>query len=313
MKDHASHRFTLVFVHRNGLERLLNVLESAEAAIDASLDEIIVVDNHSTDHSIEQMAARFPRVKIIQNHCNAGYARACNQGIAAGQGEFFLLCNNDIQLPRNILTQFAEDFSRYPRAGLIAAQLIKPDGSFCRPGGQAPGFLSELGLKPSRDYDFPKDVPSEIGAAVGACMGVRRSAIADAGGLDEDFFFYFEETEWCVRLARKKWAVLFEPRVQISHVGSASASAYFKGARIEFFRSRMLYWQKTLPRWQVLVLYAWQLPNFVLEVSFYSVMTLLTLGLSLKMRNKLLDRLVTISWLMRGRPKQWGLPDKCSQ
>jgi len=304
-------RFTVVVVHRNGAERLLEVLDSIAAAIDPARDEIIVVDNHSTDDSLAQAAERHPQICIIRNPCNAGYARACNQGIREGRGEYILLCNNDLRLPPHILEQFAADFGDYPHAGLIGGQLLGPDGALSRSAGPASDLFSELGLRSGRRLEFSGDAPIQVGAVVGACMAVRRAAIAQAGALDEDFFFYYEEAEWCVRLARHGWAVMLDPRIRITHVGGASTRPYYYGSRVEFFRSRLLYWHKTLPSPAVWLLFCWRIPRLLLDAVFYLAATLLTLGLSRKLKYKFLDKAIVLAWLVAGRPSGWGLPDKC--
>ncbi len=303
-------RSSVVVVHRNGERRLLDFLASASRVVDPGTDEIVVVDNHSTDGSIERVRRDYPGVTVIVNACNAGYARACNQGIAASSGEFVLLCNNDIALPDGSLEQFLADFDEYPRAGLIGAQLLAPDGAPARSAGDAPGFLSELGFKSRRRPKFPHDRPVVVGAVVGACLAVRRAALVDAGGLDDEFFFYYEETEWCVRLARHGWQVLFEPRVRIPHCGGASSKSVFVSARVEFTRSRMLYWRKTMPPVAVPVLYLSVVLRMLLYLAVYSAATLLTLGRARKPKEKCLVNAALIAWLIRGKPDDWGLPDK---
>jgi len=303
----------MVVIHRNGAERLLAALKSIESAIDLSSDEIIIVDNHSTDDSLSQAIAAFPKTLIIQNECNAGYARACNQGIKLARGQFIVLCNNDLVLPSDIIMHLVADFRAHPTTGLFGGQLLKSDGKISRSGGPISGFLSEMGIRFYRKAVFIGNQPIKTGSIVGACMAVRREAIEQAGPLDEDFFFYYEESEWCVRLQQHGWSIMIDPRIRIMHIGGASTRAYFAGARIEFFRSRLLYWKKTLPVTANCILIAWHIPRLFLDFSIYALATALTLGLVTKFRHKLMDRGVLISWLLRGRPEAWGLPDKCQK
>lgn len=304
-------RFTVAVIHRNGAERLETALTSIEQAIDPARDEVIVVDNASTDGSLAPVLARHPGVQAIRNDCNAGYARACNQAMRTGRGEFFLLCNNDLTLPAEALARFAEDFRGFPRAGLIGPQLLGADGAPVRSSGPASTFLTELGFK-SRRRDTPKTAGiSAVETVVGACIAVRRAAVEEVGPLDEDFFFYYEEAEWCNRLVRRGWDVLLDPTVRVTHFGGGSTRAHHHAARVEFFRSRLLYWQKTMPRPLVLVLLSWHIPKMLLDVVFYSTVTVLTLGLPARSRAKLLERLLVLAWLLAGRPADWGLPDKC--
>jgi len=307
----ASLRFTVAVIHRNGAERLRETLRSIAQSTDPGCDEIIVVDNASTDDSLDAVLADYPQVRVIRNDCNGGYARACNQAMRTGQGEFFLLCNNDLSLPMDALVNFAEDFRRFPRAGLIGAQLLGANGAPVRSSGPASTFLTELGFKPKHRNAFDRADARVVDTVVGACMAVRRVAVEQAGPLDEDFFFYYEEAEWCVRLARQGWDVMLDPSVLVTHYGGGSTRAHHHGARVEFFRSRLLYWQKTMAMQFVLILWLWHLPKMILDVAFYLAATALTFGLSAKPREKLFDRMIVLAWLLVGRPDHWGLPDKC--
>ncbi len=307
-----SKRFSIVVVHRNGNQRLLNFLNSVKSAINIDQDEVIVVDNHSSDNSIENAQSKYPFIHVINNACNTGYAHACNQGIQKSCGEYILICNNDLELSPNILDQFITDFNQNPNAGLIGGQLLASDGSLSRSAGNATTFYTELGFKSKRKPTFDANQPNKVGAVVGACMAIRRETILDAGSLDDDFFFYYEETEWCLRIRRHGWDILFDPRIRITHTGGASTQSYFKAARIEFFRSRLLYWKKTLPTFNILILYLFHIPKLVFDSFIYLLLTTLTLGKNKKLKYKLTDKSLMLSWVLLGFPKSWGLPDKPS-
>jgi len=135
--------------------------------------------------------------------------------------------------------------------------------------------------------------------------------VNDIGMYDEDFYFYHEETEWCHRINNSKWKVMFAPEIKISHVGGGSTSDVFASSRIEFFRSRLIFWEKIFPKYQVLILYIWNIPKLILDLAFYLSVTIITLNLNIRLRKKLIDRVVVISWLLLGKPNSWGLPNKC--
>jgi len=130
---------------------------------------------------------------------------------------------------------------------------------------------------------------------------------------DEEFYFYHEETEWCIRVNKsKKWKVMFAPEIQISHVGGASTSSFFPESRIEFFRSRLIFWSKVFPKYKVLILYIWNIPKILVDLFFYLLLIIFTLGLVDKYRKKFYDRSLQTAWLLFGKPKSWGLPNKCN-
>lgn len=306
----TDHRFSIVVIHRNGEQRLLDFLTSAAAVIDPTQDEIIVVDNHSTDGSPNLALKRFPDISLITNDYNTGYASACNQGIRQSRGAYILLCNNDLLLPANILNQLLEDFATYPNAGLIGGQLLSPDGTPSRSAGDVTKFWSELGFKPKRKPVFDRYIPSKVEALYGACMAIRQSMLTDTGLLDEDFFFYYEETEWCFRIGQSGWDIVFDPKIAMVHTGGASTKGYSKEAAIELFRSRLLYWQKTMSVIERRILYLWHIPKLVFDALFYLMITAITFGKPHKPKQKLSVKTTMLFWLIKGKPDSWGLPDK---
>ncbi len=307
----AEVRFSLVIIHRNSWGMLRDALAAARQAVGGD-DEIILVDNGSRDDSIALTRSHFPEVKIIENGCNNGYARACNQGLAQARGEYVVFLNNDVILPDDALERFAEDFAQYPRAALIGGQLVGQDGRPQRSAGMAPHFWSELGLVRLRHPDVSGlATPIEVETLVGACMALRRAAIADVGPLDEDFFFYYEETEWCVRLRRHGWQVLVDPRIRVRHLKGASTRAVRREAQVEVLRSRLLYYRKTLPWALALPLTVWRIVRVIINASSHLILVLLTLGQVRSLREKFAIYLTQLAWLAAGCPSSWGLPDKC--
>ena len=121
----TSTRFTIAIIHRNGLNRLQKVLNSAIKNAN-DLDEILIIDNSSTDKSIKQIEQNkvYKNIIIIKNSCNTGYAYSCNQAMQIGKGECFLLCNNDIELPENCFNDFKKIFIKSPKSGIIGGQLF---------------------------------------------------------------------------------------------------------------------------------------------------------------------------------------------
>ncbi len=301
-------RFSIITIHRNGLNRLRTFLNSAQSVIDGNQDTITVVDNHSTDNSIDVLCKEFPGVKFIRNNFNMGYAYACNQGITDTDSEFILICNNDLILPNGALDQLKNDFDEHPQAGLIGGQLISEDGKKSTSAGKSTTLLTELGLKKHKKIQ-PKENITLVESVVGACMAVRRSVIDTAGMLDPEFFFYYEESEWCIRIRRHGWQILLDKRLEIIHTGGATTKSVFASARIEYHRSRLHFWKKVFPKHYYL-LHVWTTLKMVLSSVYYSAIYCLTFGQAKKVKWRLMNHLITLTWLAIGRPKDWGLPDK---
>lgn len=308
----AEVRFSIVIVHRNGTRMLLDALSALRQARGGGGDEVILVDNGSSDGSVAAVRAEFPDVRIVENGCNNGFARACNQGLRLARGRYVLILNNDAILPADALERFAEDFAAHPSAALIGGQLIGEDGRPQRSAGVAPSFLSELGLVRLRHPDVSEmNRPVEVQTLVGACMALRPAALAEAGPLDEDFFFYFEETEWCVRLRRHGWKVLVDPRIRIRHLKGGSTRQVRREAQVEALRSRLLYYRKTMPWALALPLSLWRILRLSFNTAAHLALVLLTLGLVPPLRGKLAIYSTQLAWLALGCPERWGLPDKC--
>ena len=308
-------RFSIIIIHRNNFERISSIVKSVIKYKQVN-DEIIVIDNNSSDDSIKRLEKIYSveEIKIIKNNCNAGYGFACNQGMHAARGQYFLLCNNDIELKSDTLEKFEMFLILDPHAGLIGPQMFSPTGQKMNSySSKTPGLMSQLDIigRPYRNRKIKKF--NQVSVLRGACLAVNREMTDELGIYDEDFYFYHEETEWCIRINKsKKWKVMFAPEIQISHIGGASTSSLFPESRIEFFRSRLIFWSKVFPKHKVLVLYLWNIPKIVLDFLFYFLITIITLGMVKKFKNKFIDRAVQIFWLVSGKPNSWGLPNKCN-
>ena len=302
-------RFSIIIVHRNGFNRLKSVIDSALKAFE-SCDEIIIVDNASTDNSISQISKIYPNIQIIKNKFNSGYGHAANQGINSGKGKYFLICNNDITLPLNIFKDLEELFLKEPRAGIISGQQTNLEGEIIRTSSKKPSLLSEFDGIGRIDHNKDPDKITDVGILRGACLGVKKEMIEEIGAYDEDFFFYFEDTEWCIRAHKNSWKVILHPKIKIPHIGGSSSSELYSKSRIEFYRSRIIFWKKIFPKPIVVLLYLWNIPKLCLDLIFYSLITLITFGQNARIRKKMIDRAVVLTWLLLGKPKKWGLPRK---
>jgi len=305
------YRFSLIIIHRNGYDRLKNTLESALKIIGPQ-DEIIVVDNFSNDKSILKIRKNkdFRIIKIIENSWNKGFGSAANIGMRSTMAKFFLICNNDIVLEKNTLEAFEKDFESYPNTGLISGQLKDLDGNCSRTCSNLPSFWSEFdGIAKITNYTQPKKI-SKVGVVRGACIAVNSRVVDEVGMYDEDFFFYSEDTEWSIRMNKKGYDVMFDPEIFTSHIGGSTTSEVYINSRVEFYKSRMILWDKIFSKPQVLILKLWNYPKLLLDMIFYFLAYLLSLGKIKKYWNKFLDRSVVILWFVLFKPKFLEIPRK---
>lgn len=304
-------RFTVIIPHRNGADLLLSALAALKAAWDPVRDRVIVVDNASTDDSVARLQAAHPDVQVIRNPCNNGFGRACNQALALAESAYALILNNDARLGPGTLDRFEAFFQSHPDAAILAPQLFGPKGEPQRSYGWHPDFVSETGLGRKRKARVEGTEPRPVETVVGACMAVRMQAVAACGGFDEDFFFYFEETEWCLRMQRAGWSVWLIPELKVVHGKGESTRPLRTAAQIEMLRSRLIYYRKAFGEPAATFLAAWRVLRLLLNTVISSIGVVATLGFSGGLRNKAGNYLKQSAWLLVGCPEHWGLPDKC--
>jgi len=305
------YRWSIIIVHRSGVDMLRNMVASALQAASEN-DEIIIVDNGSDDELVQELSESHRKIRVIRHNCNAGYGFCCNRAMEIAKGTFFLLCNNDVQIRKNTLDEFEEVFINAPDIGMVGPQMYSPDGKRMNSFGGYPTLYSQLdmiGRMPKRKIAHMTDV----GTIRGACLAVRESATQSVGLYDEDFYFYFEETEWCVRMRRNGWRVVGAPMIQVTHIGGASTKKVFSASRIEFFRARLLFWDKVFPRWKSMLIKAWNIPRLYIDWIFYFMLAAALAFKSERHNRKFTDRHVVISWFLTGKCDDKGLPGKCTQ
>ena len=251
---------SVVVVSYNCREPLRACLHSlAEERLRSPL-EVIVVDNHSNDDTGYAVASEFPWVRLIVNRTNAGFARAINVGVTFTTGEYVLLLNPDTVVPAGAIERLVDELARMPAVGMLGCKLVRPDGSFdhaCKRG--FPTVLSALyyfsGLA-GRFPDSPRfaqytaahlgiDETGPVDAINGAFMLVRRSAADEVGWLDERYWLWAEDLDWCHRFWERGWEVLYWPEVEVTHLKSASVGQH-RSLRLNFafHRSIWLFYKK---------------------------------------------------------------------
>lgn len=231
MKDPALSILIVNWNARAFLQQCLASLPHAELPLD-----VWVVDNDSSDGSAEMVRAEFPRVNLIASDKNLGFAAGNNLAARRARGRYFLLLNPDTQVPRGTLTELIRFAEEYTEAGAVGPELRNADGSH-----QRSCWRGEPGLKMAlADALYVWQIPflaSVIGAEyrvdelraaravdhlLGACMLIRRDAWAQVGALDEGYFLFLEETDWCVRARRAGWKIFYAPQVSVTHFGQES-------------------------------------------------------------------------------------------
>ncbi len=242
--------------------------------------EVIVVDNASSDGSVAMVEQEFPQVKLIANRENLGFTVGNNQGIAASQGRYILLLNPDTEVVGDALATMVEYMDEHPIVGVLGPQLLNPDGSIQSSRRRFPtmatAFLESTILQQwfpnnavlRRYYvlDRPDNDVQEVDWVTGACLMVRREAIEEVGMLDEGFFMYSEELDWCRRIKAQGWQIIYLPTAKVIHYGAQSSEQVKAFQHIQFQRSKIRYFRKHHSRWQAKILRLFILATYLYQL-----------------------------------------------
>jgi hypothetical protein len=234
----------------NGLDLLRACLESVYAGTKRVSFSVVVVDNASTEDIQGTVRREFPRVELIANTSNAGFARANNQALRlyAGKARYFLLLNPDTVVSPGAIHNAVRYMDERKDVGIAGCKLVLPDGTLdwpCKRAFITPSmfFYRALGL----DTRFPKSPRfgryqltyldenelHEVDSVVGAFLLIRSETVNQIGLMDEQFFMYGEDLDWCYRAREANWKVVYYPYAQVvHHKGQSSAKQSY----------RMIYW-----------------------------------------------------------------------
>ncbi len=254
---------SIVVLNYNTREHLRSCLEALHGVVPGSPEglavEVLVVDNASSDGSADVVAAEFPWVELIRSPFNGGFAFGNNQAVRQARGDAVLILNPDALLPACGVDGLVQVLREHPEAGIVGPKLLRPDGSMhraCRRSFPTPPVsfyrfsgLSRLFPNSSRfgrynlTYVDP-DLAIEVDSVCGACMLVRREVIERIGLLDERFFMYGEDLDWCLRARDAGWTVRYEPSIVVQHQHGAASRQRALRTNYYFFHAMDLFYRK---------------------------------------------------------------------
>lgn len=308
---------SFIVVNRNTADLLVGCLDFI---FQSDLDlhpEVVVVDNGSSDDSVLRVKERYPQVIVIEAGRNLGFAAANNMAVQQAKGDFVLLVNTDALLQNGCAQSLLKIMDADPRVGMVGPQLLNEDGSLQTSYEAAPTLATETlnrsllkRLFPSRFPGKSRKLsePEQVETLIGAVMMIRRQALEQLGGFDEDYFFFLEETDLAVRMRQARWKVIHDPRAKAVHLQGATAKRYQSSARIEFYRSRYLFFRKHYGARTMRLLKGVLTTNLTLNVLALGLASLLTLGRVEKVAAKYRVRSELWKWHLKGCPEGPGLP-----
>lgn len=258
-------RLSIVIVNFNARAHLLNCLQSLADARPATPHEIVVVDNASTDGSADAVRAGWPSATVLQLPANVGFAAGNNAGIRAADGGLILLLNNDTIVPPGALDKLVEALLAHPDAAIAGPRLIdatgRPELSFGRmisPSGELRQKLTMALHRRSVSaisawVDRETSREHDVDWVSGACLLVHRRDAEAVGLLDERYFLYTEDVDFCAAVRARGRRVLFTPRAEVIHLRGRSRAAAPAAANAAYRRSHIAFYEKHHPRWAPLL------------------------------------------------------------
>jgi hypothetical protein len=276
---------SVIIVSWNAREFLMRCLASLYPGEGRRAKEIIVVDNGSADGSPEAVETRFPEVRLIRNAENFGFAKANNVGVGHSTGRYVCFINSDAEAIGDCIGQLVDYCESHLDVGMVGPRVTSRDGKLQRTCRGFPTVWNTLCRTLALDTFFPK-VKAFAGYSlaywpqeelrevdiIGGCFWLaRREAMNQVGLLDERFFFYGEDMDWCKRQWAKGWKLVFVPNAQAIHYGGASSANAPVRFAVEMQRADLQYWKKHHSMPGVACYYVLSCLNAILRAAGYGV------------------------------------------
>lgn len=220
---------SIIILNWNTAQLTHNCLTALSASFAELTYEVIVVDNASSDNSVRDIHHIWPKVRLIENSQNLGFAGGNNVGLRQARGRYTVLLNSDTLASILAFATLAHFLDENPQVGAVGPRLCLPDGevqAFAFGNDPTPVYLMRRAInaliRRRALHDWRTEHSLEVGWVSGACLMVRRQAYEQIGLLDENFFMYFEDNDWCLRLRQNGWKVFYHPSASITHLGGQS-------------------------------------------------------------------------------------------
>lgn len=226
---------SIIVINWNTRQMLKECLESVRDNAPDFAYEVLIVDNASADGSAAMVKQEFPQYQIIENDTNRGFAAANNQAMQIAKGSTILLLNSDTLVHGRVLEESVRYLQPRPEVGAMGCRVLNTDGTVQLTCSQFPSLWNQVlmasglwRLRWPRYFgkylmtDWQRDSERDVDTISGCYLLVRTSIVKQIGMLDEDFFFFGEETDWCLRMRKAGWKLRFAPVGTITHHGSAS-------------------------------------------------------------------------------------------
>jgi|SRR3990172_3060121 len=249
---------SIIIVNWNGGETFLRCLRSVVQGATSCHTEIIVVDNASTDGSPDAVEREFPEITLIRNRTNEGFAKANNIGIRRSTGRYVALINPDVIVTPGSLDRMLTFMTRHPSIGVLGPQVLNEDSTLQLSCREFPNLWNSFCRALALDTMFPSwrllggylmtywshDTTRRVDVLSGCFWLIRQQALDTVGLLDEDFFMYSEDVDFCKRVWRAGWEVVYWPHVKVVHYGGICSSHFPVHFNVAMLQAGRQYWRK---------------------------------------------------------------------
>jgi len=274
---------SIIVVAWNVKKLLQECLESVYEETKGICFEVIYVDNASKDGSVEMVRERFPDVRILENQENKGFIKANNQGIEIARGRYVLLLNSDTLVLDNAIAKTVRFADAHPDAAVVGCRVLNPDRTLQRTCFMYPSALNTFLAATYLYKVFPRsrffgrehmtwwafDGVRDVETVCGCYSLVRREAIDQVGLMDETYFVYGDDPDWCFRFRKAGWRIMFTPDPQIIHYGGQNTSQMARRFRWQLEGSKLIFMRLHGCRWTFLLARFFAGLFFLLRVPYW--------------------------------------------
>jgi GT2 family glycosyltransferase len=297
------------------MEECLTSLRDIDGNLSA---QIIVVDNASADGTPEMIRTQFPEVKLIETGANLGFAKGNNVGLKEATGKYICLINSDVNVPSDCLYKMHAYMEQQPTIGLLGPGMLRTDGRVYRSGMRFPTlwnvfvratFLDSL-LGSSEFFggflmkDFKFDHIRDMDVLNGWLWMARREALQKVGPLDDRFFMYAEDVDWCRRFNLAGWRVVFYPEASAVHYGGASSANAPSRFNVEMQRANLQLWAKYHGRLSIFLYLVISCLGYAIRATGWSVMYLIKSAARSRARIEIKQYLKCLRWALKFRSRK---------
>jgi GT2 family glycosyltransferase len=308
---------SVILLTRNTCQQTREAIDSVFGSANTLEKEILVVDNASTDETPQVLPKLFPQIRYTRMDRNLGFARGVNFAAREAKGDFLLLLNSDTKVAPDAI-RIAVDWMRaHSSCGIAGGQLYHPDGRKQNSIANFPTLATELLNKfllrsfwpqryPGKEQDLRE--PVEVESVIGAFFLVHRPVWDRLDGLDERYFFFIEETDFCLRARQAGFATVHLPQVHVWHGQGQTAKKNLAEARIEFWNSRYAFFAAHHGLATRVILRIGLLIRLAVDFLSSGLLTLLSFGQWRRWRDKFAVNRALLLWHLQGCPVEAGLP-----